>query len=102
MVLLVGKASVKEDINKRISCFNKTNLKTMHPLVRIIFESKGNEFHPHNIVRYYRHVNQRTHHLKLMSKKIRFFKANKSRNHDNIIQIKLKFHILRDKREVKT
>lgn len=41
--------SLMEDINKGIPRTNRTNIKTIHPPFSIIFKSKGNEFHPHNI-----------------------------------------------------
>ena len=72
--LASGKIHLKEDINKRIPRFNRTNLNTIHSPLSIIFENRGNEFHPHNIIWYPRHVNQRTHLLKLMNKYIRIFK----------------------------
>ena len=58
--LASGKVSLKEDINKRILGFNRTKLKTIHQPLSIIFKSKGNEIHPHNINYYLRNVYQRT------------------------------------------
>ena len=41
---------VKEDSIKGILRTKKTNLKTIHPSLRIFFKSKGNEFDPNSIV----------------------------------------------------